>query len=184
MKKHVYLLVGQRGAGKSYYAKRLLTAQPELLLISRDEILVRNFGSTDTNPYGGTQWYALKAMHRLLRFVLRTRPTAKIILDCWTGDSKERASLVQKLIEYGATKVVALYFITPREIVNDWFWLKPGIAKMEEMRSRKGENLVYFSAEAPLRDHEVFHQFAQQIDSDGFDEVIRINPLNELVFLD
>lgn len=182
-KKSVYLLVGQRGSGKSSYAKRLLANQPELSHISRDEILVRKFGSADTNPYGGAQWYVLEVMHRLLRFVLRTRPMVKIVLDCWTEDSKGRASLVQKLREYGATRVVALYFVTPREIVNSWFWLKPGIAKMEEMRSRNGENLVYFSADAPSRDYDAFHRLAKKIDSDGFDEVIRIDPRTDLMLL-
>lgn len=182
-RKYVYLLVGQRGAGKSDYAKRLLANQPELSLISRDEILVRKFGSTDTDPYGGMQWYALEIMHRLLSFVLRTRPKVKIVLDCWTEDSKGRALLVQKLREYGATRVVALYFVTPREIVNSWFWLKPGIAKMEEMGTRNGENLVYFLADTPLRDYDVFHRLARHINSDGFDQVIRIDPRTEPIIL-
>lgn len=180
-RKCVYLLVGQRGSGKSFYAKRLFANQPELSFVSRDEILVRKFGSTGTDPYGGAQWYALEVMHRLLRSVLRTRPMVKIILDCWTEDGEGRASLVRKLQEYGATRVVALYFVTPCEVVNSWFWLKPGIAKMEEMRSRNGENLVYFSADAPSRDYDVFHRLARQIDSDGFDEVIRIDPRTELI---
>lgn len=184
MRKCVYLLVGQRGAGKSHYAKRLLANQPKLSLISRDEILMRKFGSTGTNPYGGAQWYAFEVMQRLLRFVLQTRPITNIVLDCWTEDSKGRISLVQKLREYGATRVVALYFVTPREIVNSWFWLKPGIAKIEEMKSRNGENLVYFSADAPLRDYNMFHRLALKIDSDGFDEVIRIDPQTELMLLD
>ncbi|TSC81496.1 MAG: hypothetical protein G01um101420_968 [Parcubacteria group bacterium Gr01-1014_20] len=182
-RKCVYLLVGQRGSGKSSYAKRLLANQPELLLISRDEILVHKFGSTDTNPYGGAQWYVLEIMHRFLRFVLRTRPMAKIILDCWTEDSKDRASLVQKLREYGATRVTALYFVTSREVVNSWFWLKPGIAKMEEMGKHDGENLVYFSADAPSRDYDTFHRLARHINSDGFDQVIRIDPRTEPIML-
>lgn len=175
-RKCVYLLVGQRGAGKSYYAKCLLANQPDLSLISRDEILVRKFGSTDTNPYGGAQWYTLEVMHRLLRIVLRTRPMINIVLDYWTEDSKERALLVQKLREYGATRVVALYFVTPREVVSSWFWMKPGIAKMEEMGKRGGENLVYFSADAPSRDYDMFHRLARYINSDGFDQIIRIDP--------
>lgn len=181
--KHVYLLVGQRGAGKSDYAKRLLANQPDLFLVSRDEILVRKFGSIDTDPYGGAQWYVHEILHRLLRFVLRTRPTIKIVLDCWTENSEERISLVQKLREYGATRVVALYFVTPREVVSSWFWLKPGIAKMEEMETHNGKNLVYFSADAPLRDYDVFHRLARKIDSDGFNEVIRIDPRIEPLLL-
>lgn len=182
-RKCVYLLVGQRGAGKSCYAKRLLANQPGLSLISRDEILVRKFGSTDTDPYGGAQWYASEVIHRLLRFVLRTRPMINIVLDCWTGDGKGRALLVQKLREYGATRVVALYFVTPREVVSSWFWLKPGIAKMEDMGKRGGENLVYFSADAPSRNYDTFHRLARCINSDGFDQIIRIDPQTKPIIM-
>lgn len=185
-KKCVYLLVGPRGSGKSYYAQRLLTGQSELLLISRDEILLREFGSTDTFAYGGA-WqhaYALEVLHNSLRSLLQTRPVVKIILDCCTKNSKERISLVQKLREYGANQVVALYFVTPREIVNLWFWLKPGIAKIEEMGARREENLVYFPADVPLHNYDAFHQFARRIDSEGFDKVVRIDPRTELITLD
>lgn len=183
--KRVYLLIGQRGAGKSSYAKHLLVNQPELLLVSRDEILVRKFGTTDTDPYGGAQWYVLEVLHRLLRFVLRTRPMPKIVLDCWTENSEERVSLVQKIREYGATQITALYFVTPCEVVNSWFWLKPGIARMEEMGKRGGENLAYFSPDAPSRDYRTFHQLALHINSDGFNKVIRVDPTKaEQIVLD
>ena len=52
---------------------------------------------------------------------------------------------------------------------------------MEEMGSRNGKNLVYFSADAPSRDYDAFHRLAQQIDSDGFDQVIWIDSRTELV---
>lgn len=177
--KCVYLLVGQRGSGKSYFANRLLTNQSDLVLVSRDEILVRKFGSTDTSPYGGERWYAGNVLDRLLRFILHTRTNVGIILDCWTGDSAERASVVRKLREYGATRVVAIYFLTPLEAVNSWFWLKPGIAKFEEMGKHGGEKLVYFSPTAPAHDYELFHRLAKRIDHDGFDAVLRIDPSNE-----
>jgi predicted kinase len=183
IERNVYLLVGQRGSGKSSYARHLVAAQPELSIISRDEILVRKFGSTDTNPYTGEQWYALEVMHRFLRFVLKTKPKAKLILDCWTGGSKERKALIRKLRDYGATRIVALYFTTPRDVVSTWFWLKPGLAKITEMHTRQGQNLTFFSEDAPLRDYDLFHQMAQSIDSDGFDEVIRIDPREKIVHL-
>lgn len=182
-KKCVYLLVGQRGAGKSHYAQRLFASQPELVLVSRDEILMRKFGSVDTNSYGGEQRYSSRVMHRLLRFVIRTGTADKIVLDCWTERSQDRSSLVQKLREYGADQVVAIYFMTPREVVSRWFWLKPGIAKMSEMRDRRGEGLVFFSEDAPLRDYDVFHSLAKDIETDGFDSVIRIDPQFEPVVL-
>lgn len=181
--KCVYLLVGQRGAGKSQYAKRLLVNQQDLVLVSRDEILVRFFGSADSSPYGGQQWYALEVMHRFLRYILRKRQQVKIVLDCWTENSEGRSDLIHVLRECGATKVVALYFVTPRKIVESWFWQKPGIKKLSELREHNGENFVFFSEDAPSRDYRTFHKLARSIDSDGFDEVIRIDPRAEPIML-
>jgi hypothetical protein len=183
MEKHVYLLIGQRGSGKSHYVERLVANQPELSVASRDEILIRKFGSTDTSPYTGEQWYAMEVLHRFLRFVLGTRPKVKLLLDCWTEESRDRILLIQKLREYGATRVTALYFRTSREVVSTWFWLKPGIAKMGEMSSRPGEGLMFFREDAPSRDYAIFHRRARHINSDGFDEVIRVDPQKEVVFL-
>lgn len=182
--KHVYLLAGQRGAGKTSYAKRLLANQPELLLISRDEILQSKFGSTDVSPYEGGHEYAVEVMYELLRTALQTRDEVNIVLDCWTGDSRQRSSLVRNLRDFGATRITALYFVTPKETVDTWFWLKPGIARLEEMGKGKAEGTVYYSADAPKLDYDIFHQLARQIDSDGFDQVIRIDPRNETIFLE
>ena len=160
----VYLLVGQRASGKSSYAKRLIESQPELSLVSRDEILVRLFGSTDTNPYTGEQYIAESVMDRLLRLKLSTQTDLRLILDAWTGDSRSRRLLIEKLKQYGAARIVALYFTTSVERVNMWFWQKPRIAKMEEMGKRREEGLVFFSKDAPANDYEVFHKLASKID--------------------
>lgn len=172
----VYLLVGQRGSGKSHYAKQLIEKQPELSAVSRDEILIRLCGSTHADPYSGVHFFAYQIMHRLLRRKLSTQKELSLILDMWTESSRDRKRLIRTLKEYGATRVVALYFTTPVEVVSSWFWKKPGIAKMKEMRTRQGEELIFFSEDAPARDHKLFHKLASHIDSDGFDEVIRIDP--------
>lgn len=182
----VYLVVGPRGSGKSNYAKRLLTRQSDLSFISRDEILVRRFGSADISPYTGGHWYAREVMHRLLRFTFGTCPNVKIILDCWTGTSEERASLLQTLREYGAKRVVALFFVTPRKVVEDWFWHKPGVAKLGDMKSHNEneKDTTYYDEDAPLRDYDIFHRLAQQIELDGFDEIIRVDPRKEPILLE
>jgi hypothetical protein len=117
--------------------------------------------------------------------MLHNRSNIRIILDCWTGDSDERKLLMRKLREYGATRVVAIYFLTPIEAVNEWFWLKPGIARFGDMGKCEGEKLVYFSDSAPAHDYEVFHRLAKEIDRDGFEQVIRVDPTAEgVVVLD
>lgn len=182
--KFVYLLVGQRGAGKSTYAERLLANQPEFSIVSRDAILVRKFGSVHNSPYGGEHLYAEEIMHRLLRLKIGRSTSIKMILDCWTGGDRDRISLIRRLRQYGAIRVVAIYFLTPLEMVNSWFWLKPGIAKIEEMKTRKGEKLVYFCPDTPKEEYDAFHRFARGIDFNGFDEVIRVyDPRGEVVVL-
>jgi predicted kinase len=185
MKKNntVYLLVGQRGSGKSHYAKRIIENQSGLFVVSRDEILVRLFGSTDTNPYTGAQYFAQEVLHRLLKCKLSTQKGLRLILDTWTGGSNERKLLVNDLRQYGATRLVALYFITPLKTVNSWFWKKPGIARMKEMGTLQGQGFVFFSEDAPVHDYKIFHECTSNIDSDGFDEVIRVDPQKELIVL-
>ncbi len=180
----VYLLVGQRGAGKSYYAHKLVQDNPELILVSRDEILIRLFGSVHGNSYTGDHHLAENEMHHLLRDKLAKQTGIKLILDTWTGESVERSTLTNNLRKYGATHVIALYFITPVEIVNLWFWKKPGIAKAKEWKTKKDRGLIFFHEDAPSHDYKVFHSLASEIDSDGFDKVIRINPQEEIITLD
>lgn len=179
----VYLLIGQRGSGKSYYAKRLLEKQPKLSVISRDEIIKRMCGSTSVSPYTGVHFFAQKMMHRLLRRKLSTQSGLSLILDTWTGDGEERMFLIRELRMYGAARIVGLYFITPVEVVNSWFWKKPEIAKIEEMEIRKEKGLTFFNEDAPARDHKIFHALTANIDSNGFDEVVRINPLDQIIDL-
>lgn len=62
-------------------------------------------------------------------------------------------------------------------MVSEWFWEKPEVAKSSDMRNRQGENLTFFSEDAPIHNHKLFHRWASKIDSEGFDEVVRINPL-------
>jgi len=179
----VYLLVGQRGSGKSYYAKRIAENQSGLSVISRDEILVRLFGSADLGAYGGEHFFASEVMRRLLRRKLSTQAGLRLMLDVWTGDGIERERLIAKLRQYGANRVVALYFITPLDAVSVWFWKKPGIARISKMKTKKGEGLVFFSDDAPAHDYKVFHRLASSIDSNGFDQVVRVDPQGELITL-
>lgn len=179
----VYLLVGQRGAGKSFYAKRLIEAQPELKLFSRDELLVRLYGSTELSPYTGVHQYVQGLLLRHVHGALREQPEAKLLLDCWTGDSHERRLLLSALRRGGTTRVVALYFMTPLEAVNRWFWEKPGIAKSEEWGQQKKGVRAYYPSDTPQRDYELFHQWARGIDAEGFNAVVRVNPLDDVIVL-
>ena len=175
----VYLLIGQRGSGKSHFAKAAVEKNNHLSIVSRDEILIRLFGSADINPYCGGHIKAEEIMWRLLRRKLSTQSNLKMFLDFWTGGKYERHHTIRMLRSYGAVKVIALYFVTPLNLVDEWFWKKPGIAKSSERAKRSGEKGIgFFSENAPKHDYELFHELAKDIDSDGFYQVIRVDPLN------
>jgi hypothetical protein len=121
----------------------------------------------------------MNLLTRLIRRHLMAKKGVSILLDAWTSRGDDRKRLINSLRACGADRVIALYFITPLEFVNKWFWLKPGIARLSEMKTRKDEGLVFFSNHAPTLDYEIFHTFAVNIDTNGFDSVIRINPALE-----
>lgn len=175
--------MGPRGSGKSEYCQRLLANQPDFSVVSRDSIVARLCGTEHPDAYSGGIEVGMMIMHRQLCRKLSTWTGLRLILDCWTGESSERKSILEKLHQYGADQVTALYFVTPPEVVSEWFWKKPGIAKMEEMISRQSQGLAFYIEDAPKRDYQLFHRYARKIDSDGFNKVIRVNPLDPLIVL-
>ena len=77
----VYLLVGTRGAGKTTYAEALVANDQNFQIVSRDEILVRLFGSEHRDPYsGGIQW-GMQVMSRIVRRKLATQNNLRLIFD-------------------------------------------------------------------------------------------------------
>lgn len=169
--------VGPRGSGKSNFCEMAVSLNPALVLISRDKVIVELFGTTSLNPYAGEHEYASEKMWGFVKELLQSSHDITIILDAWNGSSQERVSINQRLRRLGADWIEAWYFVTHAEKVDEWFWKKPGIAKMGEMRSRRGEGLTFFSEDSPRRDYRLFHDLAAKISADGFDRIVRINPL-------
>lgn len=179
----IYLLVGPRASGKSLYAKQLMKQDPGLQCVSRDEVLMRLFGSVHSDGYSGSPQIAKQIIDRLLRMKLGNSNRLRLLLDYWTGTSRERQEMIYSLRKMGADRVIALYFKTHVEIVNEWFWKKPGIAKASEMKHRQGEDVVFYCEDSPIRDYNLFHRYASGISEDGFDEVVQVDPLQELCLM-
>jgi len=175
--KTVFLTVGPRGAGKSEYCQRLLNRQKDFFFISRDEILMRMFGSVHTSPYEGGSASAEQSMRMQIMTALAGEESVKILLDAWTGFRYERERIIANCREWGAHEVVALFFVTPVKYVNEWFWKKPGIARIGEMGKPRNDRVVYFSDDSPRRDYELFHRNAALIREEGFNRVVLVNPL-------
>ncbi|PIP55528.1 MAG: hypothetical protein COX06_02905 [Candidatus Zambryskibacteria bacterium CG22_combo_CG10-13_8_21_14_all_42_17] len=174
--REVIVTAGTRATGKSTFCDKALALDPSMIEISRDKILLELFGKTALNPYYNGFFYVKEKIWENAKKALVPQDV-KMIFDVWNGDSLDRKLILRKLREYGADRVVAWYFITPIEIVEEWFWKKPCIAKIGAHRSQQGENITFYPEDAPQRDHELFHKLASDIDSDGFDEVVRINPV-------
>jgi predicted kinase len=174
--KEVILLVGTRAAGKSTFSEEAVALEPSMVEVSRDKILVELFGSAYLSPYTGGHFYANKKVWEAVETGLQ-KEDVRMILDAWNGEKSDRMAIIKRLRDFGADRVVAWYFVTPVQTVEEWFWMKPGIAKMSEMHTRRGKNLSFYSEDAPRKDHEMFHHLARNIESDGFDDIVRVNPL-------
>lgn len=175
--REVILTVGPRASGKSEFCQKAIQIDPSITLVSRDELLIKLFGTTSLNPYAGDHYLAEAEMWKIVEKRLKFGSELKILLDAWNGSSRERLAITRMLRDLGADKIKAWYFVTQPECVNQWFWQKPGIAKMSEMRSHLGKKYVFYDDDAPRRDYKLFHQLALEIDSDGFDEVTKIDPV-------
>lgn len=171
--KKIFLTCGTRGAGKSTYCKKVLKRHPEFILISRDEILIKIFGSTELNPYEGGHYYANEVMWRYVRKRLARagNEDIKMILDCWNGFPEERVNIISKLKNFGADEVEAWVFITPLEKVIDWF----------DKKNRKKFNGREMNESRSRNDYKLFNKMAAKIDKEGFDKISYINPLRGIL---
>ncbi len=175
--REVILIVGPRASGKSSFCERTVAIDSSIVLVSRDAMLVELFGKTSLDPYSGGHEYVSEQMWKVVEDQLKSISPLRMILDTWNGSSDERRNIIAQLRRLGAERIIAWYFVTPVEYVKEWFWKKPNIAKVEEMATRQNQGLTFYSSDAPRRDHEIFHQMALGIASDGFDRILRINPL-------
>ncbi len=175
--KEVILTVGPRGSGKSYFCKKAIELDPSIIYISRDELLIKLFGNTSLDPYTGYHLYAEEKLWEIIENTIGSSYELTLILDAWTGYSQERVRMIRKLRDLEVDCVKAWYFVTSVDLVSEWFWKKPGIAKSSDMTIERDPELAFYDNDAPRRDHELFHELALEIDSDGFDKVIRIDPL-------
>ncbi|MDO8728399.1 MAG: AAA family ATPase [bacterium] len=173
----VIVTVGPRASGKSSFCEKACALDPAIVWVSRDKVLIELFGKTSLDPYTGGHEYALERMWNIVEEKLQLASNITMILDTWNGSSRERVNINRKLREFGTNQIEAWYFVTPIEKVDEWFWNKPGIAKVGEMKVHQGAGLTFFSEDSPRRDYELFHNLASRINFDGFSEVVRINPV-------
>lgn len=181
--KTVILTVGPRGAGKSNFCNQIVQSHSEIVLVSRDAILIELFGSIYFSAYSGGHWVALEKIWEIIAEYMQ-QSEVLMILDCWNGFANERIIITKKLRSLGVERIVAWYFITPEDACLKWF--------MEEIKDEiKSKNLnknpkwIKLHKEAKqesyLHDYRLYH--SQPVDStQGFDFIKKINPLEPLPF--
>lgn len=175
--KEAILTVGPRASGKTTFCKKALEIDPSIIFISRDEILISLFGKVAIDPYVGGESYVLDKIFEKIKEISESNPSLTMILDYFNGNSLERKFIIQKLRELGFDQVTAWYFTTAPRYVKEWFWKKPGIAKFSEMEEKKDQGYAFYFEDVPIKDYNTFWALVATIDTDGFDDVLRINPL-------
>lgn len=62
MLKEVILPVGPQGSGKSAFCEKAVELDPNIVLISRDKILIELFGTVFLDSYSGGHFHAYDVM--------------------------------------------------------------------------------------------------------------------------
>lgn len=174
--KRAILTVGPQYAGKSTFCKRATKAFPHVLYVSRDEILVRVFGSTCLSPYTNDHEVGLGIMWNQIHEQLRRLDEFMLILDAWNGFPREREEMVQKLRRCGAERVDAWYFITPVEQCVEWSIKRqpppapnPGASKIVRDALNKSRK------QGVEHDHRLFHSKQVAMDT-CFNNISCVDP--------
>lgn len=173
MKKHAILTVGPQYAGKSSFCKGIVSAHPDVVYVSRDEILMDLFGTVWLSQYSGKHSVGLDKMWEIVAEHLKQESTT-LILDTWNGFTHERADIVQKLRSLGVDRVDAWCFTTPQETCFDWS------LKREPVGEGRSEKWTQFRLESRRITCEANYQFfhSQPLGAYLFDEIFEINPLD------
>ncbi len=178
--KIVYLTSGPRGSGKSTYVELVKSTNPEVLVLDRDEIFLKEYGTVGFDPYSGMGDVAHDFFNQQIREVVGSAgENAKIIFDVWNGYEKTRQNYVQLLRDLGVEVIVCWYFITPLPQSLKWARQKPGYGDISQdgmawdynLYHREAVDINYPDDEFYFIDNTVYCYDAQ------FDIIRRINPL-------
>jgi GTPase SAR1 family protein len=173
--RQVVLTVGPQHVGKSTFCKEIIKSHPETVLVSRDAILTDLFGSPYLDGYSGGHFIALEKMWKMMARQLKRRSVV-IILDCWNGPNNERCEITRKLRDLGTEIIGAWYFVTPEEACLGWYMEK--VLADKHAKSPEWEKFRQETSRVSFLDHyRYFYEAARVNHRQGFDFVMKINPL-------
>lgn len=170
MTKTAIVPIGPRGAGKTTYCKKTVLADSGTSLVVRDEIALARFGKTSFDQ--NTEFYEDMFVGALFWNATRVEIQKNniVILDTWSSDERDRKIIIKSAKQIGFHRVICWYFTTPPQQVFNWY------------RQKKDIKLVNCSEDLyRLLVYQRYHKNASGIYTDGFDEVIEINPCTCLV---
>lgn len=174
----VIVTVGPRGAGKSSFCEKVIAHDPSIVYESRDALLLELFGRTHLVPYSFEPHRAYKEYWKRIAAHVHNPANTRLIADVWNGSSAERQGIVRLLRRLDVPCITAWYFETPLEFVEEWFWQKPGIAKMRDLLVPAYKDFSFYPDDAARWDYALFHKHAANIEFDGFDNIVRIHPVD------
>ena len=178
--KIAYLTSGPRGAGKTTFVSLVKQANPEVLVIDRDEIYAKEFGRSGFDSYSGMHIVAARFLReQMIEIVSSADKDAKIIVDAWNGFWNERRYFIRLLRDFGVEVVVCWYFVTPLSACLKWYMQK-GLAGFSEGSCIWDYELYHKEAEDINHpEHEIYCLEKDELDFDcsKFDMICRINPL-------
>jgi len=172
--KRVIMTIGPQYAGKSTLCAKVIAARPNIVLVSRDAILIELFGTVWLNTYTGGHHVAWSKVWEAIEEHLK-RPDVTVLLDAWNGGRHERHGILSKLRILGAARVDGWYFVTPLGTCTEWSLLRdpPGEGSTEQWTTMRIKNRISEYRQC----YETYHD--QGIEAEpGFDSIIKINPLD------
>ncbi|MDO8183776.1 MAG: AAA family ATPase [bacterium] len=170
--KHVILTVGPRGAGKTTFCRQIVSERPEIVIVERDEILIKLFGGTSLCPYSGGHEYGKKVLLAVLEEHLNQESTT-IILDTWSGFPDDRKTITRRLRSMGVDRIEAWYFVTSEAKVVKQFIEREMREKPPQTDSERRS--LNFRVDMCFRDFNLYHSQGVT-EEQGFDKVCLINP--------
>jgi len=173
--KTAILTVGPRWSGKSTFCNQIIRSRSEIVLVSRDAILIELFGSTCISPYSGGHGFALEKMWEITTEYMQ-RNEMLMILDCWNGFAEERNEITKKLRSIEIERIIAWYFITPEDVCLRWF-MEDAEDEIKKEKSKYRELYIKSKQTSYLHDYQLYH--SQPVDFiQGFDCIRKINPVH------
>ncbi len=170
-------LCGPRGAGKTFFAKKVMENNPEITYLNQDELFKKKFGKILFSKKENMLQMKNFLLQQISELIQNSRENAKIIIDINTDNPESRKAIILLLRHYGVNFIACWYFITPYEQCLKWFEQKP-----------EDEKLGKWASEV-LREYELYHKKATDINFPhhlyyqgknipGFDMIRRVDPLN------